>query len=643
MFSKRYSVLLRASQYRWFLLLAIFFSFVAVLPITQRAQRQPQKGKAPSERTKKKSLDAVPGEILVRFRAESKSKQLGRHVLTEKSGRQIPFSVKAVSPKFEIVEGLRVAQVNPVDTSTAIEALRARPDVVYAEPNYIRRAFVAPNDPRYPELWGLNNTGQQVDFEGHSGFPGNDIRAEQAWAITTGSRNVVVGVVDSGIDINHEDLHDNIWTNPGEIAGNGVDDDGNGLVDDIHGWDFAHNDATVFDYTEPTYPPSQNYAGDFEDHGTHVAGTIGATGNNSIGVVGVNWQVNLLPLKFLTEDGFGSTSDLLSALTYAKAMRQLWESSGGTKGANIRVLNNSYGGFGFSQAEPDGIRSLNDAGMRFVVAAVNEGLSNGSLPVYPGNYISPNLISVAASQSVGIKSFFSNYGAATVNVTAPGESILSTTPKNTYTLFDGTSMSAPHVSGSAALLCALSPGITVQKLRSLIMYTGYPAPWISGSLSTKRAIDAAKALQGVSSPDVTAPGPINNLAAQIVVAFPDCNVTFTAPGDDGNVGKVTAYELRFSDTAINEANFDLARPLFAPDPVDPGFNQSLGVKIPWRHPSGFIAVRAVDEVGNKGPISSVPISVNIDQGDPYTIAESAAAPVSTGGTALNRCAAELFL
>jgi len=631
------SSLPRASQYRWVFLVTMLLFVIAVLPIAQRAERrsqglQRQPPETSTQRTKTRYLNSVPGEILVRFRPESKAKRVGSQVLIEKVGRQIPLSIKAVNPAFEIVEGLRVAKVNPSDTSNALEALRARADVIYAEPNFVRRAMVAPNDPKYSQMWGLNNTT----------YPGNDIRAEQAWNITSGSRNVVVGVVDSGIDINHEDLHDNIWTNPGEIAGNGVDDDGNGLVDDIHGWDFAHNDATVFDYTEPTYPPSQNYAGDFEDHGTHVAGTIGATGNNSIGVVGVNWQVNLLPLKFLTEDGFGSTSDLLSALTYAKAMRQLWESSGGTKGANIRVLNNSYGGFGFSQAELDAIRSLNDAGILFVVAAGNEGLSNDSFPVYPANYISPNLISVAASQSVGIKSFFSNYGAATVNVTAPGESILSTTPKNTYTLFDGTSMSAPHVSGSAALLCALSPGITVQKLRSLIMYTGYPAPWISGSLSTKRAIDAAKALQGVSSPDVTAPGPINNLAAQIVGAFPDCNVTFTAPGDDGNVGKVTAYELRFSDTAINEANFDLARPLFAPDPVDPGFNQSLGVKIPWRHPSGFIAVRAVDEVGNKGPISSVPISVNIDQGDPYTIAESATAPVSTGGTPLNLIGDDVF-
>ena len=637
MSSKRYSLLSHVSQYRWFFLLAIFFSLVAVLPITQRAQRQSQKVKVPSERTKNNSLNAVPGEILVRFRPESKSKQLGRHVVTEKSGRQISLLLKAVSPKFEIVEGLRVAQVNPADTSNAIEALRARPDVIYAEPNFIRRATAVPNDPRYPEMWGLNNTGQPSDFGGHPGSPGNDIRAQQAWDITTGNRSVVVGVIDSGIDINHQDLHDNVWTNPAEIAGNGIDDDGNGFVDDINGWDFAHNDASVFDYTEPTYPPAPSYTGDIEDHGTHVAGTIGAVGNNGTGVTGVSWQVSLMSLKFLTEDGAGTSANLLNAFAYAKAMKQLWESSGGTKGANIRVLNNSYGGDRFSQAELDAIRALSDAGILFVVSAGNEGLPNDFFPVYPSNYISPNLISVAASSGGGTRAFFSNWGEATVNVTAPGEFILSTTPKNTYDFFDGTSMAAPHVSGSAALVCALSPNITMQKLRSLMMYSGRLAPWQFLNvfpISTGRIVDASRALQGVSSTDVTPPGAINNLNAHISDTFPNYTLGWVTAGDDGNSGTAAAYEVRFSDTNLNDANFDLATPLPGPVPHEPISGQSVTLKIPWRHASGFIGVRAVDDVGNKGPISSIPISVNVDVGDPYTITETAAAPVSTGGTAL---------
>ncbi|HKG80320.1 MAG TPA: S8 family peptidase [Pyrinomonadaceae bacterium] len=395
---KRYSSRSHASPYRWLLLLTIPLLLIAVLPIAQRAERQSQGPQsqllaAPLQRTKQEYPRAVPGEILVRFRPELKGKRLGRQVLMEKTGRQIPLFVKNLSPTFEIVEGLRVAQVNPADTSNAIEALRARPDVIYAEPNFIRKALVAPNDPRYAQMWGLNNTGQTSTFGGNPGTAGNDIRAEQAWTMTTGSRSVVVGVVDTGIDINHEDLHDNIWINTAEVPGNGIDDDGNGFVDDINGWDFAHNDASVFDYTEPSFPPSESYAGDLDYHGTHVAGTIGATGNNATGVVGVNWQVSLMSLKFLTEDGKGTSADLLNALAYAKAMRQLWESSGGTKGANIRVLNNSYGGGEFSQAELDAIRALGDAGILFVVAAGNESVSNDFFPVYPANYLAPNVIS----------------------------------------------------------------------------------------------------------------------------------------------------------------------------------------------------------------------------------------------------------
>lgn len=575
----------------------------------------------------------------MRFRRESKSRRPGSQFVTEKTGRQIPVSIKALTPASELVDGLRVAQVDPADTSKAIEALRARPDVLYAEPNYIRRALVAPNDPRYPEMWGLNNTGQASTSEGNSGIPGNDIRAELAWNITTGSRSIVVGVIDTGIDINHQDLKDNIWVNPGETAGNGIDDDGNGFIDDIHGWDFAHNDATVFDYTEPTYPPAdENYAGDFDDHGTHVAGTIGATGNNGIGVTGVNWQVSLMSLKFLTgEDGAGTSEDLVKALNYARTMRQLWDSSGGTKGANIRILNNSYGGFEFSQAELDAIRALSDAGILFVVAAGNEDVLNDLFPLYPSNYISPNVISVAASTGTGIKANFSNWGEATVNVTAPGEHILSTTPKNTYFFSDGTSMAAPHVSGSAALVCAQFPSITMQKLRSVMMYSGYAAPWQFNNIlpiSTGRAVDASKALLAVNSPDVTPPGALSNFNVQLGGAFPDYTLGWLAPGEDGNVGRVTAYEIRFSDTSLNEANFDLARPLGGPRPNDPGVPQGVTVRVPWRHPSGFIGIRAIDDVGNKGPISSAPVSVSADFGDPYTVSVAAPAPVSNGGTAL---------
>ena len=201
--------------------------------------------------------------------------------------------------------------------------MRARADVVYAEPNFIRQADAVPNDPRYPDLFGLKNSSSVA----------GGTSAESAWDTTTGNQNVVVGVIDSGIDIEHRDLKDNIFVNTGEVPGNNIDDDSNGFIDDVNGWDFVNNDRTVFDSANEDF------------HGTHVAGTIGARGNNSIGVVGVNWNVQIMPLKAI---GLSGTNDarLLAAYNYAKTMRQ--------RGVNLRVLNNSYGGQQFSQSLLDG-------------------------------------------------------------------------------------------------------------------------------------------------------------------------------------------------------------------------------------------------------------------------------------------------
>jgi uncharacterized repeat protein (TIGR01451 family) len=588
--------------------------------------------------SKSRKPDAVPGEILVRFRKGSAgAKTAQTQILTANGGRQIAMRVESLSPS-EIVAGLRLAHVAPEETAAAIEILRARADVIYAEPNFIRRALKTPNDARYPQMWGLNNTGQSSTPYGNPGVPGRDVHAESAWEVTTGNKSVVVGIVDEGIDVNHEDLHDNIWTNPAEIPGNGVDDDGNGFVDDVNGWDFAHNDNSIFDYTGATYPPAESYSGDVDDHGTHVAGTIGASGNNGVGVVGVNWQVSLMSLKFLVGvDGFGSTADLLKALSYAKTMRALWISSGGSKGANIRVLNNSYGGAGYSQAELEAIRALSDAGILFVVAAGNESSSNDRFPTYPANYLSPNIISVAASSGSGLRANFSNSGEGTVNMTAPGEYILSTTPKNTYDFFSGTSMATPHVSGSAALVCAAFPAVSMQKLRSVLIYSGYVAPWQYAyiyPISSGRSLDTSAALQSITSTDTTAPAAVNQFRF-ITTSFPTYNLQWQAPGDDGNTGKVAAYEVRFSEADPgNPSYFDLATPLPGPIPDVAGTWQSVTVQVPWRHPSGFVAVRAVDEVGNKGPISTLAIPVAPGLGDPYIVTEGAAAQLSTGGTPL---------
>jgi uncharacterized repeat protein (TIGR01451 family) len=619
-------------------LIGLFLILIWIVPNSSRAALQ-QRG---TTAAKARHLDFVPGEVLVRFRPQSEAA-----VASSKSGMssafaiadanlQVPMRIERLSLASDMVPGLRLARVAPAETMRAIEALRKRADVLYAEPNYIRRKSSTPNDPRYAELWGLNNTGQSSTSGGNPGTPGNDVRAQQAWNTTTGSRSVVVGIVDTGVDINHEDLRDNIWTNPGEVAGNGVDDDGNGLVDDIHGWDFAHNDASVFDYAEPSYPPSENYAGDFDDHGTHVAGTIGATGNNGIGVVGVNWQVSLMSLKFLTgPEGAGNSADLLKAFAYAKTMRDLWTSSGGVKGANLRVLNNSYGGDSFSQSELEAIQALGDSGILFVVAAGNEGLSNDMFLTYPSSYLASNLISVAASNGGGLRASFSNSGAS-VHVTAPGEHILSTTPRNTYNFSSGTSMSTPHVSGSAALMCAAFPNITLAKLRSLLLYSGFVANWqgqYNYSIATGRSVDVNAAIQGVTSSDVTPPGPINNINLNFP-SWPNYHPNFATTGDDGTAGMVSVYEIRFSDTdLVDPAKFALATPLTGPIPVTGSF-QNTDFRLPWRHPSGFIGIRAVDEVGNAGPITSIPISVDTGVADPYAVTTSGSGQLSTGGTPL---------
>src|ERR1700682_4093339 len=540
---------MRLTCYKAVLASAILLAVVSSV-LVSRAQLQ----FAPALDAQPKRANSVPGEILVRFRKESRATNMqGTELLAIADGRQIPMQVERLFSGAEIVEDLRLARVVAADTERAIVALRERADVLYAEPNFMRYKEAVPNDPRYAEQWSLKNTGQS------GGFAGLDIKAEQAWDITTGSRNVVVGIVDEGIDINHPDLHDNIWTNPGEIPGNGIDDDGDGYVDDVHGWDFVHNDNTVFDYALPTYPPPAKYSQDMDDHGTHVAGTIGASGNNSVGVAGVNWQVSLMPLKFLGPNG-GSSADLLKALAYAKMMRDLWVSSGGTRGANLRILNNSYGGTGFSQAELDAIRALANSGILFVVAAGNDGRNNDLFPVYPANYISPNVISVAASDRTGQPASFTNLGDATVHTIAPGVSILSTTPDGTYSSFSGTSMAAPHVSGTAALVCAAYPDISMRRLRAALLYSG------RSPTTNRRNVDANAALQNVTIADTTPPGAVGR-PRLTGTSYPNYRLQWTAPGDDGDVGQIATYEVRFSDHDLSDpAAFELARPLPPPYP-----------------------------------------------------------------------------
>ena len=345
-------------------------------------------------------------------------------------------------------------------------------------------ATSTPNDPRYGDLYGLHNTGQS------GGTIDADIDAPEAWQVSTGSRDIIVGVVDTGIDYTHPDLAANMWVNPGEIAGNGIDDDGNGFVDDVHGYDFANNDGDPFDD---------------EGHGTHVAGTIGAVGNNGLGVAGVNWEVSLMGLKFLDANGSGSTSDAVQAINYATMMRNQY-------GQNVRVTSNSWGGGGSSNAMRQAIEAGSEADILFVAAAGNDGMDNDSNPQYPASYTSNAVISVAATNRNDTLAGFSNYGATSVDLAAPGVGIVSTVPAGGYSSFSGTSMATPHVAGAAALALAVDPTLTVSQLRTGLLGTVDAVGGLSGKTVTGGRLNVGRLVESLSS-EPTIPLPPSGLNA----------------------------------------------------------------------------------------------------------------------------------
>ncbi|MFM1902830.1 MAG: hypothetical protein RLZZ440_730, partial [Planctomycetota bacterium] len=397
------------------------------------------------------------------------------------------------------------------------------PGIVYVEPDFVLTPTIVPDDPSFSQLWGLSNTGQS------GGVADADIDAPEAWSITTGSRSVVIAVIDSGVDVNHPDLAANIWRNPGEIAGNGVDDDGNGFIDDISGWDFVSNDNT---------PQDGN------GHGTHVAGTIGAVGDDGRGVVGVNWQVSILPLKFLDDSGSGSTAAAIAAVNYATALRNA--------GINVVASNNSWGGGGYSTSLQTAISRHNDAGIMFIAAAGNESTNNDAIPSYPANYDLPNVISVAALDRSDRLASFSNYGRTSVDLGAPGVSIYSTTPGNGYSTYSGTSMAAPHVTGVVGLLAAANPQATVAEIRAAILETVVPVAALgSGKTVTGGRLNAAAALERIApveGPRVLSVSPSGEVAppvTEVRVVFSEAmlpaslvpaNFQLVAAGGDGLFG-----------------------------------------------------------------------------------------------------------
>ena len=402
----------------------------------------------------KQSVTASSDSIIVKYKSNA-TKEMRKQARSLVKAKITDLNKDELDDSYTSLLSGRLAKfkVSGMSTKDAIALLKSHQAIEYVEPDYQVSIARTPDDPRFDELWGLNNEGQT------GGTADADIDAVEAWDISTGSRDVVVGVIDTGIDYSHSDLASNMWVNSSEIPGDGIDNDGNGFIDDVHGIN------AITDSGDPM---------DDEGHGTHVSGTIGASGGNGIGVVGVNHEVSLVGCKFLDAAGNGSTSDAIKCIDYMVSLKN--------SGVNLRVLNNSWGGGGYSQALADAIASSEAADLLFVAAAGNDTIDNDVNPHYPSNYENASVLSVASTDQTDGISWFSHYGLTSVDMGAPGSAILSTTPGESYASYSGTSMATPHVAGAAALVLSINPELSTQELKDLLMNSG----------------DANAALQGVT-------------------------------------------------------------------------------------------------------------------------------------------------
>jgi subtilisin family serine protease len=350
------------------------------------------------------------------------------------------------------------------DVDAAIKELSSDPNVEFAEPNWIYTTDATPTDPYFTNgsLWGMQG--------------GNGSNAAAAWAgNNVGSDSIYIGIIDEGFQTTHPDLNGNTWTNPYDAV-DGVDNDGNGYVDDVNGWDFDGNNNTVYD---------GGTRGSTDDHGTHVAGTIGGESDGA-GVVGVNWNVTMISGKFLGRRG-GTTANAVKAVDYFTDLKT-------RHGLKIVATNNSWGGGGYSQALYDAIARANAADILFVAAAGNSGTNNDTTASYPSNYNLPNVIAVAAIDKNGALASFSQYGKTTVDLGAPGVAIYSSTAFNTYSSYNGTSMATPHVTGAVALYASVKPGATAAQIKNAILSSAVPTASLNGKTVTGGRLDAFAAL-----------------------------------------------------------------------------------------------------------------------------------------------------
>jgi len=410
------------------------------------------------------ALNYEPNEVLIKFKS-GVSDEKQAEILDRIGGKVKEKILTKLMEKFGDNEGITLVQM-PMNALDAITRLNGLNEIEYAEPNFIYTHDAVSNDTYFTNgsLWGMYGatTSPANQFGSH---------AATAWANgKTGSNTVYIGIIDEGYMYTHEDLAANAGVNPGEVSGNGVDDDGNGLVDDVYGWDFNGNNNTVFD-------------GAGDDHGTHVAGTIGGVGGNGKGVAGVCWNVKLLSAKFLGSRG-GTTANAIKAVDYFTDLKI-------RSGLNIVATNNSWGGGGFSQALQDAIQRANNAGILFIAAAGNASSNNDATANYPSNYNVANVIAVASITNTGGLSSFSNYGATQVDLGAPGSGIYSSVPVSSkgkilsgYASYNGTSMATPHVTGAAALYASINAGASAATIKSALLSSTIATPSLSGKCVT---------------------------------------------------------------------------------------------------------------------------------------------------------------
>lgn len=445
---------------------------------------------APAPQASPTAAQAVPDELVVGYVAGASAAQRER----ARGHASARFAERIVAAAADRTEVELVRLPHGMNRDQAVAQLQSDPAVAYAEPNWVYTHERKPGGGK-PGGGGGTTTldyfsdGSLWGMYGDTSSPSNEYgsQAAEAWANhTTGAKSVYVGVIDEGIQFTHPDLAGQVWTNPVDSSFNGVDEDGNGYVDDVHGWDFANNDNSIYD---------GGTRGSLDNHGTHVSGTIGArnedtlndvpvSGGTQVGVVGVNQHVTLISGKFLGRNG-GTLANAVEAVDYFTDLKTR------PNGPNIVATNNSWGGGGFSQALLDAIVRANAANILFVAAAGNSGTDNDTTPSYPSSYDVDNVIAVAAIDSSGNLASFSQYGATSVDLGAPGVGIWSTTAGNKYSSYSGTSMATPHVTGAAALYAAAHPGSDAAAIKAAILSSAVLTDSLAGKTVTGGRLDVS--------------------------------------------------------------------------------------------------------------------------------------------------------